>query len=365
MKLSPGTRRFGSSARPAEHGYVLITLILFVALLAIGLAALAPVIAQQVKRDREEELIHRGTQYSRAIKHYMKKFTRYPNRIEDLENTNNVRFLRKRYKDPITGKDFKLLHVGEVQMSFGQGLQGAIPAANLAAGAAAAGNPLTGGNTTAFGGSGVFGGGPTGNNGGASGGLFGGNAGGAFGGNTGGAFGGNAGGLGGNSSNPLTGGSPGQTPGNNGDTGTDNAANPAQGSPSTPNGQSGFGQGVQQLPGFNQQGTGNQVFGGGAIVGVASISKDKTIRVFNKKEHYNEWQFIYDPSTDRGGLLTTPNQPAPQTGGVGLNGTAGAPGTPGGQASPFGGTQQNAPGGMAPPPQQSPYPQMPPDQSPQ
>ena len=107
---------------PAEHGYVLITLILFVALLAIGLTALAPVIAQQVKRDREEELIHRGTQYSRAIKHYMKKFTRYPTRIEDLENTNNVRFLRKRYKDPITGKDFKLLHMGEVQMSFGAGL---------------------------------------------------------------------------------------------------------------------------------------------------------------------------------------------------------------------------------------------------
>jgi hypothetical protein len=44
-------------------------------------------------------------------------------------------------------------------------------------------------------------------------------------------------------------------------------------------------------------------------VGVASTSKDKSIRAFNKKDHYNQWQFIYDPSTDRGGLLTTPNQP--------------------------------------------------------
>jgi hypothetical protein len=52
-----------------------------------------------------------------------------------------------------------------------------------------------------------------------------------------------------------------------------------------------------------------QVFGGGGIVGVASANKDKTIRVFNKKEHYNQWQFIYDPTTDRGGLLMTPNQP--------------------------------------------------------
>jgi hypothetical protein len=52
-----------------------------------------------------------------------------------------------------------------------------------------------------------------------------------------------------------------------------------------------------------------QVFGGAGIVGVASLSKDKTIREFNKKNHYNQWQFIYDPTTDRGGLLMTPNQP--------------------------------------------------------
>jgi hypothetical protein len=52
-----------------------------------------------------------------------------------------------------------------------------------------------------------------------------------------------------------------------------------------------------------------QSFGGLPIIGVASTSKDKSIREFNKKSHYNQWQFIYDPSTDRGGLLTTPNQP--------------------------------------------------------
>jgi hypothetical protein len=53
----------------------------------------------------------------------------------------------------------------------------------------------------------------------------------------------------------------------------------------------------------------NQVFGGGPIVGVASTSKKKSIRVFNKKDHYKDWQFIYDPSSDRGGLLNTPAQP--------------------------------------------------------
>ena len=53
----------------------------------------------------------------------------------------------------------------------------------------------------------------------------------------------------------------------------------------------------------------SQVFGGGPIVGVASTSKEETIREFNHKHHYNQWQFIYDPTTDRGGLLMTPNQP--------------------------------------------------------
>jgi hypothetical protein len=43
---------------------------------------------------------------------------------------------------------------------------------------------------------------------------------------------------------------------------------------------------------------------------VASVNKSATIREFNKKKKYNEWQFIYDPSADRGGLITTPYQPA-------------------------------------------------------
>src|SRR6185437_4721611 len=40
-----------------------------------------------------------------------------------------------------------------------------------------------------------------------------------------------------------------------------------------------------------------QVFGGGPIMGVASSSKDKTIRKFNNKEHYNEWLFVMIPLT--------------------------------------------------------------------
>src|SRR5437588_2677656 len=111
--------------RPNQHGYILLTLLLMMVALVIAAAAVLPSISFEIRRDREEELIHRGVQYSRAIRSYYKKFGRYPTRIEELESSNNLRFLRKRYKDPITGQDFKLLHFGEVKMSFSPPLAGA------------------------------------------------------------------------------------------------------------------------------------------------------------------------------------------------------------------------------------------------
>ncbi len=52
-------------------------------------------------------MIHRGVQYSRAIRTYYKKFGRYPTKLEDLDNTNNMRYLRKHYKDPMNCKNGK------------------------------------------------------------------------------------------------------------------------------------------------------------------------------------------------------------------------------------------------------------------
>jgi len=100
--------------RRAEQGYVLLTMMLFVALLTIAAAAVAPSIAFRIKRDREEELVHRGVQYSRAIRAFSKKTGRYPARLEELRDTNGLKFIRKFYKDPITGRDFKLLHMADV-----------------------------------------------------------------------------------------------------------------------------------------------------------------------------------------------------------------------------------------------------------
>ena len=115
------------------------------ALVMIAMVAAAPQIATQIRREREEELMHRGNQYRIAIRRYFRKFGRYPAKVEDLENTNNMRFLRRRYKDPITGQDFKLIHYGEQKTQphgfFGQ------PLANVSANQPAAiTSPLMSGN---------------------------------------------------------------------------------------------------------------------------------------------------------------------------------------------------------------------------
>src|SRR5262249_47353120 len=123
-----------------DSGHLLLAILLMMALMVIAAMYAAPRIVQQLKRDREEEMIHRGTEYARAIKKYYKKMGSYPSTVEQLENTNNIRFLRKRYKDPLT-KDGKwtLLHYNDVAASLvGAGGPGT-PAAALGSGA---GGPL-------------------------------------------------------------------------------------------------------------------------------------------------------------------------------------------------------------------------------
>src|SRR5580692_11128547 len=166
MRNSPVTnsdiirrRRTRRGRNSAECGYVLLTLLLMVAMMIIAAGAVVQTIAFEIKRDREEEMVHRGVQYARAIRSYYKKFGRYPTKLEDLESTSNLRFLRKRYKDPLTGKDFKLLHFGEVQLSLsgmGGGIAGASPIGSPGT-SGAAGGP-GGPGQSAFGQTSTFGG---------------------------------------------------------------------------------------------------------------------------------------------------------------------------------------------------------------
>src|SRR5581483_6197731 len=97
--------------RTGQRGYVLIVFLMLTALLVAGAYRILPKMVFEGQREKEEELIFRGQQYRRAIQLFVRKFGRYPTSLDELENTNDFRFLRKRYTDPITGGEFRLIHV--------------------------------------------------------------------------------------------------------------------------------------------------------------------------------------------------------------------------------------------------------------
>jgi hypothetical protein len=100
-------------ASDAERGSALLIVFVFAAILAITLYMELPVVAFEAKRQKEQLLVDRGQEYAHAVKLYVRKFGMYPATIDQLENTNRMRFLRHRFKDPFTGKDdWRLLHAG-------------------------------------------------------------------------------------------------------------------------------------------------------------------------------------------------------------------------------------------------------------
>lgn len=95
-----------------ERGFALLMVFLMAAIVALFLYTQLPRVAFESERDKEQVLIDRGEQYKRAIQLYVNEWKKYPQKIEDLENTNNKRYLRRRYIDPMTGKDeWRLIHI--------------------------------------------------------------------------------------------------------------------------------------------------------------------------------------------------------------------------------------------------------------
>jgi len=271
MKLHSHPRRKTSRAR--QEGYVLIVMLLFLAVMAIGLTAVAPAIAQRVRREREIELIHRGKQYVRALRLFYRRFGRYPVRLEELEQTNNIRFLRKHYKDPMTASgDWRLIHFGEAQLT----LPNAAPLLPGATTPGSAGTAGSGSSSSSF-------------------------------------------------ANTFSSGSqpnPGQTgtttPAQSGGTAgaaTESSQSGQPGQPGTP---------ASQLS--SPLGGGPQL-GGGPVVGVASTSKKQSIKELNTKNHYNDWEFVYDPRLDV--MAAQPQAPGTQPQPPAQGGAPGVPLPPG------------------------------------
>jgi type II secretory pathway pseudopilin PulG len=240
MKL----RGQGHRNRSGERGYAMVTLLIGMSIAAIMMSRVMPVWKQMSMREKEAELVFRGQQYARAIGLYQRRAGPgvLPPSIDLLVDQ---KFLRKKYKDPITGDDFDLLRQGQAL--------------------------------------------------------------------------------------------PGQEQGQSQSQGQGQGRGQAQGR--------GPGAGLSPAPGTTSSITGGPIGGvTGPIIGVVSKSKEKSIRLYNGRNYYNEWQFVFQelqrgPSTPEGGAQTPGGPVLP--GGRGPGGRGGRDG--GSVDNPFGRGRGNTP----------------------
>jgi type II secretory pathway pseudopilin PulG len=95
--------------RSRAAGFTYLTILFVVAFMGLGLAVAGQVWHTQAMRDREAELLFTGNQYRQAIgRYYISGQRQYPRALEDLlrdpRQPGTVRYLRKLYVDPVTGK---------------------------------------------------------------------------------------------------------------------------------------------------------------------------------------------------------------------------------------------------------------------
>jgi hypothetical protein len=95
-----------------ERGFALLLVFAMAAAIAVLMYLEIPRVVFEHQRDKEALLADRGEQFIRAIQLYAKKFNKYPQTLDDLDRSQNIRFLRRRYKDPMTDSDeWRLIHV--------------------------------------------------------------------------------------------------------------------------------------------------------------------------------------------------------------------------------------------------------------
>jgi type II secretory pathway pseudopilin PulG len=140
----------------SEAGYLLLAVVILVAIVLITLSVAAPIVAKDLRRDKEVESEHRAGQYVRAIRLYYRKTKSYPPSMDALlKGSNNIRYLRQNYVDPLTGKaDWRIIHQPKTKTHypFGQELSGlAGGGLGSAAGLASGVGTSIGGATTTVG----------------------------------------------------------------------------------------------------------------------------------------------------------------------------------------------------------------------
>ncbi len=247
VKLTKPTNwRFHSSdgqRHTGSKGMVLIIVMMVAVLLLIALTASLPSVYQEGQREREDELIFRGTQYGKAVALFHKQFGRYPTSTKELLQTNGMRFLRQEYRDPMDPKGkWRFIHVNAAGVLLDSINQ-----------------PLNQNNSNPAG---------IGSN---------------------------------NSANPGQGGSSfGNSSFGSSSFGSSSMGSSSMGNSNSMGQQGGFGSfgGSSSTGGSSQLGSTSSMFGGsndiqGAfIAGVAATSHHASIKTWQKHQHYDEWEFL-------------------------------------------------------------------------
>src|SRR5262245_17301500 len=109
-------QRRGRSTFRSERGFTMVALLVALSVMAVILSAVLPVYSTIAKRERETELVFRGQQYARAVSLFQRKYgNALPPSVDVLIEQ---KFLRMKYKDPITGDDFQVVGPGSPELAF-------------------------------------------------------------------------------------------------------------------------------------------------------------------------------------------------------------------------------------------------------
>lgn len=299
-------------ARRNQGGYALLLVVFFTALLLMTTMAIGLRVLTEGRREKEQEMIWRGKQYTRGIKLYYRKLGRFPNSMDDLvkPKIGNLRFMRQQYKDPMNKEDgsWRLIYVGPA----GQLIGSLKPSQNSIQMPVARGQQAQAGQTGSTSSS------PFGTSVPSSGGLAAGSS--------------QLGASG--SSSPGTNTPAGATTGSGTGTGAVGTVATDTGSDS------------QAVPTAD-----TPTIVGGNIIGVGSKVNQSSIIVYETAKNYRLFEFIWDPSKDLG-LVGAP--------GTQIGTPGGAPGAPG--QNPF--SPQPAPTNTPPNSQPLTPPAMPPTSNP-
>jgi type II secretory pathway pseudopilin PulG len=104
-----------------QQGMTLLVVLFMLVVLGLAMGMTGMVWKTVAQRDREKQLLWVGNQYRLAIESYYSTAHAgargsYPAKLEDLlrdpRSLGIVRHIRRLYKDPMTGRDFKVIRAG-------------------------------------------------------------------------------------------------------------------------------------------------------------------------------------------------------------------------------------------------------------